>query len=323
VLRGNSWSGISGMLLRSSFRLSHAPTHRYPDHGFRCVVVADVEKEAKSVEPATPKPIAGANTARGIASATKDKPFENSLGMRFVPVPITGGPSDGKTVLFSIWETRVKDYETFIKDNEGHEWPKAEFPQKDDHPAVMVSWEDAQAFCAWLTELDRKIGKLGKDEHYRLPTDHEWSCAVGIGTEEDADVIPSAKRRRVFDIFPWGEKFPPPKGAGNYYGEECKRNPVSDASRKPIEGYDDGFDRTAPVGSFEVNEYGLYDIGGNVWEWCEDWLNPENKEKRVQRGGSWLNFTHGYLLSSGRGSRTPTSRGDDYGFRCVVVGGGR
>ena len=252
-----------------------------------------------------------------ISSATKAKPYENSLGMRFVPVAITGGPSDGKTVLFSIWETRVKDYEAFIKENKGHEWPKVEWKQKDDHPAVMVRWEDAHAFCKWLTIEDRKTGKLGRDEHYRLPTDHEWSCAVGIGRKEDAEVIPEAKSNKIAGIYPWGKKFPPPKGAGNYYGEETN-NPVEDSKR--IEGYSDGFDQTAPVGSFEVNEYGLYDMGGNVWEWCEDWFSPK-QEKRVLRGASWINPEESTLRSSRRNTYTPATRRDFIGVRVIVAGG--
>ena len=70
--------------------------------------------------------------------------------MRFVPVPITGGPTDGKKVLFSIWETRVKDYRVFAEETNRY-WPKPhfdhnDFEQVDDHPTVNVNWEDAVAF---------------------------------------------------------------------------------------------------------------------------------------------------------------------------------
>jgi len=156
--------------------------------------------------------------------------------MRFVPVPITGGPSEGKTIRFSVWETRVKDYAEFVKD-EKRDWPKPDFAQGDDHPAVMVSWEDATAFCAWLTKEERRKRKIGPKDVYRLPTDHEWSCAVGIGKEEDAAAAPAAKDVKI-TRYPWGVEFPPPKGAGNYSGEETKRTPVS--GQRPIPGYDDG-----------------------------------------------------------------------------------
>jgi len=98
-----------------------------------------------------------------------EKPFENSLGMRFVPVPIIGGPSEGKTIRFSVWETRVKDFAAFVKD-EKRDWPKPDFAQGDDHPAVNVSWEDATAFCAWLTKEERRKRKIGPKDVYRLPT---------------------------------------------------------------------------------------------------------------------------------------------------------
>ncbi|GAH08724.1 unnamed protein product, partial [marine sediment metagenome] len=134
-----------------------------------------------SVKPVA-KPVA---ITKEKSLATQDKPFENSLGMRFVPVPITGGPSNGKRVLFSIWETRVKDYEVFIKENLKIEWSGKRIKQQEDHPAVFMTWQDAVGFCKWLTVKARKGGKLSKDEAYRLPTDHEWSCAVGIGELED------------------------------------------------------------------------------------------------------------------------------------------
>lgn len=253
-----------------------------------------------------------------LAAATKEKPFVNSLGMKFVPVPITGGPTVGQTVLFSAWETRVRDYEEFTKDT-GTDWPNAGFPQKDDHPAVNASWKNAVAFCEWLTEEERKKRRIGKDQRYRLPTDYEWSCAVGIGNEEDSNLLPSAKNEKLSEVFPWGRDWPPPEGAGNYYGEETKKNPVPDFYAKPIDGYEDSFDRTAPVGSFEPNDYGLYDLGGNVYEWCEDWYSSEQKE-RVLRGSSWRRNIRGNLLSSHRTYAEPDYWSNNLGFRYVLAG---
>ncbi len=274
----------------------------------------------RNAEPET-KSAAPANTALSPAAATKDKPFENSLGMRFVPVPITGGPTGGQRVLFSVWETRVKDYAAFIKKDRKREWPEPDFKQGDDHPAVNVSWDDAAAFCAWLTQEDQKNGLLGKDERYRLPTDHEWSCAVGIGPKEDPSATPIGKNRKLTGIYPWGKEWPPPKGAGNYYGEEAKRNPI-DGSKIIIEGYDDGYDRTAPVGSFEANPFGLYDLGGNACEWCEDWNDPARKHSRVLRGSSLNYAAEANIRASNRYAYAPDSRYDSTGFRLVLGGGG-
>jgi len=154
--------------------------------------------------------------------------------MKFVPVPITGGPSDGKTVLFSVWETRVKDFEAFVKDTKW-DWS---YKQSADHPVTRVDWEDAVSFCKWLTEGDRKQGRIGPKDFYRLPTDHEWSCAVGVGKDEDPAAEPAAKSGKV-SAFPWGKDFPPGPRAGNYSGEERKGKTVS--GEPPIAGFNDGF----------------------------------------------------------------------------------
>jgi formylglycine-generating enzyme required for sulfatase activity len=315
VLRGSAWSHGNELTLRSSRRTPLDPKANRSYEGFRIVLApgAGDESTGPGLAP-VPKPTPG-NTATSIASATEARPFENSLGMRFVPVPITGGPSDGHPVLFSIWETRVKDYAAFIKAHPERQWSEPDFPQEDDHPAVMVSWDDAQAFCKWLTEEERKKGKLGNDEHYRLPTDHEWSCAVGIGRDEDADLLPDAKNSIIENVYPWGKDFPPPRRSGNYLGEETKENPGPG-----IKGYEDGFSQTAPVGSFRVNKNGLYDMGGNAVEWCEDWYSTDQKN-RVARGGAWFNRHEVNFRSSRRHGYSAGHRNNGHGIRVVLAAG--
>jgi formylglycine-generating enzyme required for sulfatase activity len=234
----------------------------------------------------------------------KRNPFSNSLGMKFVPIKITGGPTDGKKVLFSIWETRRIDYEAYSKDVSGvdNEW-KSAAGNETLHPVVNVSWEDATAFCAWLTRKERAEGKIGPKDEYRLPSDHEWSCAVGIGSEENAGNSPKDKSRKL-PGYQWGNAWPPPSGVGNF-------------SSKRIAGYSDACERTAPVGSFRVDQNGLYDLSGNVWEWCRDWYSSEQR-CRVLRGGSWHNSAEIYLRSSYRILGTPRGRLRNYGFRCVL-----
>ncbi|MDP1587826.1 MAG: SUMF1/EgtB/PvdO family nonheme iron enzyme, partial [Prosthecobacter sp.] len=255
------------------------------------------------------------------------------LGMKFVPVPITGparstspsdaggGPTGGQRVLFSVWDTRVQDYAVFATETK-REWKKPDFEQEATHPAVNVSWDDAQAFCVWLTESERKAGKLGANEHYRLPSDHEWSCAVGIGEQEDAAKLPSEKNQKLADVFPWGGAWPPPQGAGNYAGGELQ--PALTAGKyayikEVLAGYDDGFVYTSPVGSFAANRFGLYDLGGNVWQWCEDWYRKE-QTSRVLRGGAWDEGVRNALVSSCRTHRAPAGRFNLLGFRCVLAG---
>ena len=105
-------------------------------------------------------------------------------------------------------------------------------------------------------------------------------------------------------VYPWGKGWPPPKGAGDY-AEELKA---------------DKFEFTGPVGSFEANQFGLHDLGGNVWERCEDWYAPAAKKFRVLRGASWGNLSPGFLLSSRRVGNTPDKRSNSTGFRCVLMG---
>ena len=234
---------------------------------------------------------------------TRENPFVNTLGMQFVPVP-------GTKVLFCRTETRVKEFAAFASVAEFREltahnavWQEPRFPQGRDYPVVNVSWHDAKAFCEWLSK------KEGRE--YRLPTDDEWSAAVGLGK------------------YPWGGAWPPPEGVGNYY--------------VTISGYKDGYEYTAPVASFPPNRFGIYDLGGNAWEWCEDEYkasmnDPEvldeypflKREKandgtafRVLRGASSSNNDPLILRSSSRDSAHPVNRTDYYGFRCVLVVSGR
>ncbi len=260
---------------------------------------------------------------------TLGQPYENSLAMKFVPVA-------GTEVLFGVWDVRVRDFEAFVQAT-GHEattgmyslrsdgwkqrgdkWKSPGFTQGPTHPVCGVSWDDAKAFCEWLTKQERVAGKLSASQSYRLPMDWEWSVAVGLS--ESRDGTPKDKDMKIKDVYPWGTKWPPPPGARNYAGSEAADgNWPSDW--KPIEGYRDGHPRTSPVGSFKANRFGLYDMGGNVWQWCEDWYDSEQKSRGL-RGASWYDFVPECLLSSSRYYGPPDFRFDGFGFRCVLVVGG-
>jgi Sulfatase-modifying factor enzyme 1 len=254
-----------------------------------------------------PRPRDVIPTLELITVATREKPFINSLGMEFVPVPITGGPTEGKRVLFCRWETRVKDYHAFANAT-GREAMSPYFVQGDEHPAVFVTWNDAKDFCAWLSQKEGFA--------YRLPSDHEWSCAVGIGDLEDPGKSPGDKDEGIDDAYPWGSQETPPSGAGNY--ADLKSKEVY-PTRTIIDGYLDGFADTAPVGSFTANQWGICDLGGNVWEWCDDLRKPSDKA-RVIRGAAYGTHRRNYLLSSCRHGRLPTDSVDGLGFRVVVDG---
>jgi len=266
------------------------------------------------------------------SEATKEAPFVNGLGMQFVPVPITGGPTDGKrgspegtgqplvpgaatSVLFSVWETRVQDYSVFAKETQ-RERPKAKFEQGPTHPAVNVTWDDAQAFCQWLTARERQAERLGATESYRLPSDHEWSRAAGIGEQEDATKLPGDKKGKIPNVYPWGAKFPPPNGSGNFSGEESIGFEATQW-QKNLSGYRDPFPMTAPAASFAADRFGLYDLSGNVWEWCED-LKPGGTVA-VVRSGAFSTHSASELLSSARMHEATRGRFPDHGFRVVLA----
>ncbi len=253
-----------------------------------------------------------------------DAPWENTLGMKFVPVP-------GTKVLFGIWDVRVKDFEAFVKDTgydatagmyslrsdgwkqRGDTWKNPGFAQGPEYPVCGVNWDDAKAFCAWLTKKEQAEGKISSSQSYRLPTDAEWSTAVGLN--ETIQGTPKDKDGKIPGVYPWGTQWPPPPGAGNYAGAEAadKNWPKNYGM---IAGYRDGYTRTSPVGSFNANRYGLYDMGGNVWQWCEDEYST-GSGSQVLRGASWYNYDPNELLSSYRDS--PIMRENFIGFRVVLV----
>ncbi|MEP6669196.1 MAG: SUMF1/EgtB/PvdO family nonheme iron enzyme [Chthoniobacter sp.] len=303
VLRGGCWNANDRGYALSSSRFHYAPGSWYNGaFGFRCVLMISSGSDLKAAQaPLIPAPAAKEVMAKRLASVTKESPFVNSLEMKFVPVPIAGGPTEGQRVLFSVWKTRVQDYEVFAKAS-GLDWPSAGFEQGPTHPALMASWQDAKAFCAWLTNKERGAGAIGPLDEYRLPSDHEWSCAVGIGARERAAMSPAEKSGKISETFPWGGQWPPPKGAGNY-------GPSLEI---------DKFEQTSPVGSFPPNRFGLRDLGGNAWEWCEDLFGPGPRD-RVQRGASWYDPNREVLLSSFRTSRDPAARLHTVGFRCVLM----
>jgi formylglycine-generating enzyme required for sulfatase activity len=289
-----------------------------------------------------PVPVPSSDPLAGVSKLT---PFTNSLGMKFVPAGTPG-------VLFSVWEARVKDFEAFVEETKhdaignstfgapaytlektadgkgaewaqkGGSWQNPHFPtqQTGEHPVVCVSYLDAEAFCAWLTKQDRAAGTIPQTASYRLPTDSEWSRAVG-GSE-----------------FPWGESYPPGNEDGNYCGKEAMVGVYEGFSNELVKGgYKDSAARTAAVGMFKENRFGLYDMGGNVFEWCSTWYtadlnDAETKEAfpvlkddkggqtfRVLRGASWFIVVRVDLRSACRNFVDPRGRDDLYGFRVVLV----
>jgi eukaryotic-like serine/threonine-protein kinase len=227
------------------------------------------------------------------------------------------------TCLFSIWHTRVQDYQVFAVETK-REWPKPFFEQGPDHPAVNVTWHDANAFCAWLTERERKAGKILADQSYRLPGDREWSCAAGISDLEDTTHDrPDNRIGKRAAIYPWGAEATMPDHAGNYLSAECApllaSGELSHLLEKVVPSYRDGHATTAPVGSYPPNHLGLYDIGGNVWQWTADKSPPPAQDNQIVRGGSWTRSGLFGAVLTRRDGRLYNQALDEVGFRVVLA----
>ena len=237
--------------------------------------------------------------------------YINTLGMKFLRVK-------GTEVMFCIHETRRKDYAIYASEAQGVDetWKTQQrkgIPcgDKDDHPVVGVNWDDAQKFCKWLS---KKEGKT-----YRLPTDEEWSIAVGLEQKEKhgKDITPEMLNGKETTEFPWGDSYPPKTEykAGNFSDTAWIEKFPLETGRKD---YTDGFATTAPVMSFKPNKFGLFDMGGNVWEWeADSWSDTSTDQ--VLRGGSYDRYSRSDLLSSNRYPRSANHRGNSYGFRVVIV----
>ncbi|SMC21983.1 Formylglycine-generating enzyme, required for sulfatase activity, contains SUMF1/FGE domain [Desulfacinum hydrothermale DSM 13146] len=186
----------------------------------------------------------------------------------------------------------------------GYSWRRPGFAQTDDHPVVHVSLNDAQAMAHWLTQHSKGT--------FRLPTEAEWEYACRAGT---------------LGARFWGED---PAAACDF------ANVADKTARKKFPAWrihpcSDGFVFTAPVATFRPNGFGLYDMLGNVWEWCADVYDPQayrnHSEKnpvvekggtaRVVRGGSWYSQPQ-YVRSAGRDQLSrPDRRSQDQGFRLI------
>ena len=236
------------------------------------------------------------------------QPWQNSLGMKFVP---------DSSIYFSIWDTRVADYDAFCAET-ARPCKKPDFQQSPADPVVLVSWNDAEAFCKWLTQKEVQEGTLEEGQFYRLPTDAEWSAADGLPPEGGA--TPEERDGKLHGLYPWGNAWPPPPGSGNFADKSAGRH-----AEKTIEGYNDGWPATSPAGSFPPNRLGLYDMSGNVWQWVEDGYREAAGNTRdwgVLRGGSWGTSSRSELESCYRNVLDRNDRDVIYGFRCVLVPGG-
>ncbi len=269
-----------------------------------------------------------------VSFAESDEIFTNSIDMKFVLIPkgtfLMGSPSNepkresderqhrvtiSQPFYLQTTEVTVGQWRSFINDTgyrtkaeiqgwsmiwtgskwvkkKGYYWDNPEFPQTETHPVTCLSWNDVQKFIEWLT------GKEGKT--YRLPTETEWEYACRAGTTTPF-----------------------------YTGNCISTDQANYDGTHPMPGCPEGEYRKGPVEveSFEPNPWGLHDMHGNVWEWCQDKYKrdypsgrvtdpkgPTSGWERVLRGGSWHNYA-GHIRSALRYRYYPDKWLNYSGFR--------
>ena len=254
---------------------------------------------------------AGISSESQSTSQVRDLPkITNSIGMKLVLIPkgkfTMGSPASeedryenetehevtiSKDYYLGVTEVTQGQYEKVIGVNPSF-WQKRVIRKSDSsmYPVEQVTWEDAVEFCKELSDLPEEK-KAGRV--YRLPTEAEWEYACRAGSKS---------------AYSFGEST---KSLGDYAW------------------FDGNSDRTHPVGEKKANAWGLYDMQGNVWEWCSDWYDeypkgavsdptgPKQGSYRVIRGGGW-GYEAAFCRSAFRGRLDPSIRGHVLGFRLAL-----
>jgi formylglycine-generating enzyme required for sulfatase activity/tRNA A-37 threonylcarbamoyl transferase component Bud32 len=263
------------------------------------------------------------NGAAETHAASRSEPITNSLGMKLVRIPpgqfFMGAPPDERlrrfdeTPAHEVTITQpfylgahlvtVRNFRAFVQatgyqteaEKTGdtrteHYWLKPGWEQTDKHPAACLSWNDATAFCDWLTKKEKR--------NYRLPTEAEWEYACRAGS-----------------------------AAAYYFGSDPKK----------LDAYawyrGNAGEKAHPVGELPPNRWSLYDMHGNLLQWCGDWYEarfyqrvvledprgPAQGIRRVLRGGSWNSAAHECRSAYRAADKPDTHRSDRGGFRVLLV----
>jgi len=301
VLRGGSW-GYNPQECRSAIRRWIGPGIRNSNFGFR--LCFSLEEDGI---PAPKKDLPKKEQA-----AVPPKPFTNAIGMKFVWIPpgnfMMGSPKEEKE-REKFWDgpkapdetlhkvTLTKGFYMAVYTVTQEQWQEvmgknpSHFKGEKKLPVEQVSCDDCQEFIKKLREKDKKP--------YRLPSEAEWEYCCRAGTTTP---------------FHFGETISTEQA--NYNGDYIYGTGKKGVNRQ----------KTVPVGSFPANAWGLHDMHGNVWQWCQDWLGdypqkdvvdptgPEKGTLRVLRGGSWGGHP-GYCRSACRLRLEPGYRGYNNGLR--------
>ena len=310
AIRGGCWD-TNARDCRASYRLAGVPTYRLHSIGFRVALPVDAVRQAlKLTAPAMPKAVATTPSASTSDPEKLPGKFTNSLGMEFVLVGkgtawLGGGNGQQgekkvemtEEFYLGVYEVTQAEWEAvtgltpsgFSRTGGGKNAVK-DISDADlkRFPIEQVTWDDAQLFVEGLNKRVPEAGWI-----YRLPKADEWEYACRGG--------------------PLSNKF---DSAYDFYFDKPTNQLLPDQANFED---DKGLKRTCKVGSYEPNRLGLYDMHGNVWEWCDyAEKGADGASQRVNRGGCWHGDS-GYCRASFRGTSLPSARDNYLGLRLARV----
>lgn len=275
--KGGSWTTATPLGLKKGSNYAFSVTYTSDPSGTRWSPAA-VKVVADWAGPKTQKVVL-AEIKSPVAGQDWPSP---ATGMKFVWIESLG-------IWVGQYEVTNGEYEHLDRSHDSGEY-EGNSLSGDRQPVVNVNFDDATKFANWLNDQDAAVLDGAK---YRLPSETEWQAFAQCGENR---------------LYPWGDEMPPTYG--NYYGQEGA------GSWSKISGYRDGFPVTCPVEESGPNDWGLFGVGGNVWEMATKDGSPSSFG--AWRGASWSFYAPGTLRCGFRGVFGGSRRGSDYGFRLVL-----
>lgn len=291
--RGGCWFN-SIWFARSAYRFWSTPSSRKSFLGFRLSLDIPLTGLKQNTDNNLPSYIPDNNS----------KPDISKQKQKYTPIPLSGNdwklPEIGMEFVWinalrcwvGKYEVTNEEYRKYKVGHNSKSYGKHTM-NNDRQPVVFVNFDDATVYARWLTEQECKAKRLPPEYSYRLPTKDEWTTFCQCGDNRE---------------YPWGNGLPPKYG--NYHGQEGA------GTWAKISAFNDGFPVTCPVEKSGMNDWGIYGVGGNVWECTVK--SSTDLSFDAWRGASWgVNYLSG-LRSVSRYDNNASSRNDDYGFRLVL-----